>query len=119
MGWTGPQKGDARNYVPGMVVEFHQNAKGFTRGDKAVVTEGENGIVLQKQDGTRAALPVEKPDRFEVYRTAEIALAQGDRIRITRNALVKGEVGTKATRLDNGDIFAVEGFYQSRATFSP
>jgi hypothetical protein len=40
-GWTRPRrKGDARNYEPGMVVEFHQNAKGFTRGDKAVVSTG-------------------------------------------------------------------------------
>ncbi len=109
-GWTAAQKADARNYQLGLVVEFHQNAKGFTRGDKAVVTEGENGIVLQKQDGTRAALPVDKADRFEVYRTGELALAAGDRIRITRNALVKGEGQMKATRLNNGDILTVEGF---------
>ena len=109
-GWTDAQKGDARNYESGMVVEFHQNAKGFTRGDKAVVTESENGLILQKQDGARAALPVDKADRFEVYRTGEVALAEGDRIRITRNALVKGEGKAKTTRLNNGDIFTVEGF---------
>jgi ATP-dependent exoDNAse (exonuclease V) alpha subunit len=110
MGWTGAQKGDARNYAPGMVVEFHQNAKGFTKGDKAVVMEGENGALLQKQDGTRIALPVDKADRFEVYRTVEVALAAGDRIRITRNAVVKGAGPAKATRLNNGDILTVAGF---------
>lgn len=109
-GWTDAQKGDARNYEAGMVVEFHQNARGFTRGDKAVVTESGNGILLQKQDGTRAALPVDKAARFEVYRTGEVAIACGDRIRITRNALVKVEGQTKTMRLNNGDIFTVEGF---------
>ena len=39
-GWTDAQKGDVRNYEPGMVVEFHQNAKGFTRGEKGVVARG-------------------------------------------------------------------------------
>jgi len=93
-----------------MVVEFHQNAKGFTRGDKAVVAEGENGLVLQKQDGTRAAIPLEKSDRYEVYRTRDIAIGRGDRIRITRNGEAKVEGQAKGTRINNGDIFTVEGF---------
>jgi ATP-dependent exoDNAse (exonuclease V) alpha subunit len=110
VGWTDAQKSDARNYERGMVVEFYQNAKGFTRGDKAVVTQGETGLLLQKQDGTKAALPMDKPDRFDVYRTRDIALARGDRIRITRNGEAKVEGQTKGTRLNNGDIFTVEGF---------
>jgi conjugative relaxase-like TrwC/TraI family protein len=109
-GWSDAQKGDARNYEPGMVVEFHQNAKGFTRGDKAVVAESENGLVLQKQDGTRAALPITQANRYEVYRTREMAIAKGDRIRITRNGEAKVEGQAKGTRLNNGDIFTVEGF---------
>ena len=59
VGWSDAQKGDMRNYEPGMVVEFHQNAKGFTRGDKAVIVTGENGPELMKRDGTRAAVPLE------------------------------------------------------------
>jgi conjugative relaxase-like TrwC/TraI family protein len=109
-GWSGAQKGDARNYEPGMVVEFHQNAKGFTRGDKAVVTMGEDGLLLQKQDGSRAALPVTQSQHFEVYRTRDIAIAKGDRLRITRNGEAKVEGQAKGTRLNNGDIFTVEGF---------
>jgi conjugative relaxase-like TrwC/TraI family protein len=109
-GWTDAQKGDARNYEPGMVVEFHQNAKGFTRGDKAVVTQGENGPTLQKQDGTLGALPVNQADRFEVYRTRTVAIARGDRIRITKNGEAKVEGQAKRLRLNNGDLFTVEGF---------
>ena len=108
-GWTDAQKSDPRNYEPGMVVEFHQNAKGFKRGEKAVVTECESGLQLQKQDGTRAALSTQT-DRFDVFRTREIAIARGDRIRITRNGEAKVDGQAKGTRLNNGDIFTVEGF---------
>ncbi len=109
-GWTDAQKGDIRNYEPGMVVEFHQNVKGFTRGDKAAVAEGENGPVLLKQDGSRAALPLDKAKQFEVYRTRDIAIGRGDRIRITKNGEAKVEGQAKGTRINNGDIFTVEGF---------
>ena len=108
--WTDAQKGDLRNYEPGLVVEFHQNAKGFTRGDKTVVARGDDGLYLQKQDGTRAALPVAQAGRFDVYRTREIGVARGDRIRITKNGEAKVEGQAKGTRLNNGDIFTVEGF---------
>jgi conjugative relaxase-like TrwC/TraI family protein len=109
-GWTNAQKSDSRNYEPGMVLEWHQNAKGFTRGEKAVVTEGEDGLALLKQDGTSAAIPSDKTDRFEVYRTREIAIAKGDRIRPTKNGEAKVEGQAKGTRVNNGDIFTVEGF---------
>jgi len=111
VGWTTAQKSDPRNYEAGtMVVEFHQNAKGFTRGDKAVVKRGAGGLVLQKQDGSEAPLPLAQAKRFEVYRTREIAIAKGDRIRITKNGEAKVEGQTKGARLNNGDIFTVEGF---------
>ena len=108
--WTNAQKADIRNYEPGMVVEFHQNAKGFARGEKAVVSEGENGLFLQKQNGQQAALPTDATDRFEVFRTRDMAIGRGDRIRITRNGEAKVEGQAKGTRLSNGDIFTVEGF---------
>ena len=109
MGWTEAQKGDVRNYEPGLVLEWNQNAKGFRRGEKAVVVEGENGLQVQKQDGSRAPLPAEAK-RFEVYRTREIGIAKGDRIRITKNGEAKVEGQAKGTRMNNGDIFTVEGF---------
>ncbi len=109
-GWSDAQKGDVRNYETGMVVEFQQNVKGFTRGDKAVVMQDADGMLLQKQDGTQTALPLDKASRFEVYRPREISIAKGDRIRITRNGEAKVEGQPKGTRVNNGDIFTVEGF---------
>ena len=109
-GWTEAQKGDARNYEPGLVVEFHQNAKGFRRGEKGVVAEGENGLVLQKEDGGRVELPLGQANRYDVFRTRDIAIGRGDRIRITKNGQAKVEGQPKGARLNNGDIFTVEGF---------
>jgi conjugative relaxase-like TrwC/TraI family protein len=109
-GWTDAQKGDIRNYEPGMVLEWHQNAKGFGRAGKAVVSQGDEGLFLQKTDGTRVPLPLGQTNRFEVYRTREIELAKGDKIRITKNGEAKVEGQKKGTRVNNGDIFTVEGF---------
>lgn len=109
-GWSNAEKGDIRNYQAGLVVEFHQNAKGFTRGEKALATQGGEGLVLQKQDGTKAALPLDKPDRFAVYRPQEIAIGKGDRIRITKNGEAKVRGQAKGTSVNNGDIYTVEGF---------
>jgi hypothetical protein len=109
-GWTDAQKGDLRNYEPGMVVEFHQNAKGFARGEKCVIGQDDNGVFLQKTDLSRASLPLTQANRFDVFRAREIGIAKGDRIRITKNGDAKVAGQTKGTRLDNGDIFTVEGF---------
>jgi len=109
-GWTAAEKGDGRNYRPGLVVEFNQNVKGFAKGEKAAVVKGGDGVTLVKQDGSQAALPLGHADRFEVYRTRDIALGKGDRIRVTRNGMAKVEGQAKGTRLNNGDIFTVEGF---------
>jgi conjugative relaxase-like TrwC/TraI family protein len=108
-GWTQAEKSDVRNYQPDMVLEWSQNARGFKRGEKAVVIEGENGLELQKQDGNRVPLP-SQTDRFDVFRTRQIGIAKGDRIRITRNGEAKVEGQAKGTRINNGDIFTVEGF---------
>jgi len=53
---------------------------------------------------------VTQAQRFEVYRTREVAIAKGDRIRITRNGEANVDGQAKGTRLNNGDIFTVEGF---------
>jgi conjugative relaxase-like TrwC/TraI family protein len=137
--WTQAQRQDARNYEAGMVVEFHQNVPGerkrekgqritsggFTRGECAVVTGKENGrVTLIRTNGQTASLPVENADRFQVFRTRELAIAEGDRIRLTQNGSLKTLVQMAPslkgptlretpTRVSNGDTFTVEGFTRS------
>jgi conjugative relaxase-like TrwC/TraI family protein len=143
-GWTDAQKGDIRNYEPGMVVEFNQNAKGFKRGEKLVMVDAQSRedasvtpgqrrgnaspkwgwrrssialaamqrheLVALRQDGSEVILPLEQRQRFDVYRTRQLAIARGDRIRVTKNGEAKLEGEAKGTRVNNGDIFTVEGF---------
>jgi conjugative relaxase-like TrwC/TraI family protein len=132
-GWTDAQKGDVRNYEPGMVLEFHQNAKGFKRGEKLVLIGAESTagihqkavpklgrrgvkseqtgeLMALREDGSRVSLPLDQKARFDVYRTRNVGIAKGDRIRITKNGEAKVEGQAKGTRLNNGDVFTVEGF---------
>jgi conjugative relaxase-like TrwC/TraI family protein len=109
-GWTEAQKGDGRNYRSGMVIEFGQNVKGFTKGDKAAVVHGGNEVLLQKQDGTQTQLPANSAEHFEVYRTHDVAIGKGDRIRITKNGRLKADKPGTGAKINNGDIFTVEGF---------
>ncbi len=109
-GWTDAQKGDVRNYEPGLVVEFHQNVTGFTRGEKTVVVAGDNGRLLQKEDGRQAPIPVQAAKHFAVYRTREEMLGKGDRIRITKNGALMVDGQTVGMKVSNGDLYTIEGF---------
>lgn len=90
---TDAQKADAAEYEPGNLIQFHQNAKGYKKGTRLVV------------DDTTMP-PVELASRFEVYRSRPLALAPGDRIRITAG----GTTRDGKHRLSNGSLFTVEGF---------
>ncbi len=124
-GWTQAQKADVRNYEAGMVVDFHEavagerkrsggkrtTSGGFTKGEAAAVI-GRDGdsVILMRRDGTKAQLPADQAERFEVSRTRTISVGKGDRIRITKNGEAKVEGQKKGTRINNGDIYTVEGF---------
>jgi hypothetical protein len=122
-GWTDAQKEDGRNYQPGMVVEFHKTTAGvrksvkgkrettggFGRGEAAVVLQGGANVLVQRQDGTRAFLPMQDADRFQVYAVGAEKIALRERVRITKNgyALPSGK-DEKPVRINNGDIFTVD-----------
>jgi conjugative relaxase-like TrwC/TraI family protein len=122
--WTEAQKRDGRLYEPGMVVEFHkavpgvrhsvegrrETSGGFERGEAAVVMKGRAQVVLMRRDGRQALLPDGYADRFQVYRTSEQALARGDQIRITKNGEAKVKGQAAGTRVNNGDVYPIEGW---------
>lgn len=123
-GWTDPQKRDSRNYESGMVVEFHkavpgvrrkangvrETVGGFARGETALVLEGGNNVVLARSDGSTAPLPADYAERFQVYASGKQDVAKGDQIRITKNGELKIKGHAPGTRVNNGDIFPVEGY---------
>jgi conjugative relaxase-like TrwC/TraI family protein len=90
---TDAEKSDATQYDAGDMVQFHQNAKGYNKGVRLIVGDGETP-------------PVELANRFELYHPTQLALAIGDRIRVTAG----GKTKDGKHRLSNGAMFTVEGF---------
>ncbi len=89
---TEVERGEAEQYLPGDVIEFHQNAKGFMKGNRVIVGD--------------SPLPLEHAKRFQSYRPTEISLAAGDLIRVTKN----GQTIDQKHRLNNGSIYRVRDF---------
>jgi conjugative relaxase-like TrwC/TraI family protein len=87
-----PERGLATTYRVGDVIQFHQNAKGFTKGDRLTITD-------------RAMVPLSEASKFSLYRPETIALSVGDKIRGT--GTVKTTTGHK---FRNGSIGIVAGF---------
>ena len=90
---TDAQKEDSTQYWPGDVIQFHQNAKGFRKGQRIDVAGG-------------ALPPNGMAERFEVFHRGKLAIAGGDVIRITRN----GATADRKHALHNGDLHRVRGF---------
>lgn len=107
--WTEEQKRDLYGYrEAGLTVEFHQNANGHVKGERWQVTAGPSGTAKLSATGPagkRTEVALSEAKRFTVYRQSELALAKGDRIRIT-----KGGKTREGTRINNGDLFTVTGF---------
>ncbi len=104
--WTEAQRSDVRNYQPDMVVQFHQNVPGFRRGERVTVRRrDEHGIMVERENGASALLPLVRAARFQVHEARTIALSPGDIVRITQNGFTRD-----GQRLNNGDLKQVAGF---------
>jgi conjugative relaxase-like TrwC/TraI family protein len=90
---TDAEKRDATQYDAGDMIQFHQNAKDYNKGARLIV-------------GAGATPPIELANRFELYRATDLALAIGDRVRITAG----GKTKDGKHRLNNGSLLTVEGF---------
>jgi len=89
---TQAERGDAVNYAPGDVLVFHQNGKGYRKGERIVAGNGE--------------LPLDQASKFQKYRARKISIAEGDLLRVTQN----GKTADGEHRLNNGAQYKVEGF---------
>ena len=109
LGLTEVERSEPAQYSPGDVIEFHQNAKGFTKGDRVTIPSS-SSLPLAEGLGVRGLAPLsnvlEHAKRFQAFHAGEISLASGDLIRITKN----GQTLDKQHRLDNGSIHRVERF---------
>lgn len=111
---TEAERTDCANYLPGELIQFHQNAKGFRRGERVtVISAGSAGVRVTRSDGRSEVLPFAEVKKFQVYRPEALAVARGDKLRITMNGFVpEARAGLRKdkVRLNNGEIYEVEGF---------
>lgn len=108
LSFTDAQKKDIANYQEGQSIQFHQNIKGgFKRGSKYDVKgkNKEGNIILIDKDKNTTTLPLSASNKFSVYEKQQIAIAEGDKIRITQNGY-----SNEKKRLNNGNILSVKGF---------
>ncbi len=89
---TEADRAEATSYEPGDVLVFHQNAKGFHKGQRVLVAGD--------------PLPLDEADKFQVFRQGILPVACGDILRITRN----GMTADNQHRLNNGALYTVAGF---------
>jgi len=108
LSWTRAQRADASQYQIGHLIQFHQHCvNGFKSGQKVRVVGRQGGqVMVQSQWGKKAVLPLHQSERFNVYDVQGIALARGDKIRITQN----GKTPDGKHRLNNGSVYQVKSF---------
>lgn len=90
---TEAQKQDLTEYDAGDLIQFHQNAPGYNKGSRLILRDA-------------AIPPTEFASRFESYRPIQLALAVGERIRITSGGTTKDG----KHRLNNGALLTIQGF---------
>ena len=106
--WTQENREDAVNYQHHprpLVVEFHQNARGFRKGERWQVVKGSSRTLWMQKGEEVKAIPLEQAARFGVYEEQELKLAVGDRIRMTKESKT-----LKGTRCLNGQKYEITGF---------
>ncbi|RYC67058.1 conjugal transfer protein [Spirosoma sordidisoli] len=100
---TAAERADWRNFKPGHKVQFNQNVPGFKRGSLwQVKSSTKEGVEVVDEHDQMMRLPLDKANYFDVLRQSEIALAKGDKVRITRNGF-----DMNGNRLSNGQLLDV------------
>ena len=115
LNWTLAQKRDAVQYAPGQIVEFHRMTKGaerdgkrepkFLSGEQWRVKRKEAGSVVVERNGAEKLLPLSQAKNFSAYQTEKLALSLGDRVRITKNFVIRDM--DRKSRCRNNEVHTV------------
>lgn len=117
---TPTQQSDAIRYRVGDVVQFHANAPAhgasthFRGGERCeVVGVSKDAVTVKRGPGNELArLPLHAGKAFEVFEKAELKVAVGDRVKVTRTGYIAREdrnpAAGKVHRLNNGSIYSVK-----------
>lgn len=101
------EKADAGSYRQGEVVEFHRRLPGgIGKGTRLTVLgrDDDGRVMACTPAGREYALPLDKPDRFEVYRRDAIAVRRGEVLRLTSSGT------TSAGHISGGTSVTVKSF---------
>ena len=85
---TEAQKQDTVNYQRGQIVQFNRHAPNFPASSRARVVEviPDEAVYVENERGQQLVLPLSKSQRYQVFAEDKLVLAQGDKVRITKNA---------------------------------
>lgn len=101
------EKCDIGNYKAGDVLVFHQNIKGVKAGQKLEIkgTDGKDSIILKGEKDAELKVSVNQAEHFNPYSKKQLAIASGEKIRITGNGKT-----LEGKHLFNGGLYQVKGF---------
>jgi hypothetical protein len=86
LSWTEAQKQDARQYRPGMAIQFHRRGHGFEKGETVAVVAVENdSLKIQHGDGTESLFPLGAGTACDVGEKRKLKVAAGDKLLLQAN----------------------------------
>ena len=107
LSWTEAQKRDARQYRPGMAIQFYRRKSGFSKDETVAVVAVENdALKVQRADGSESIFSLGQGSAlFDVGEKRKLKVAAGDKLLLQSNwrkKFVNGElVEVKAIQSDS------------------
>jgi hypothetical protein len=94
LSWTEAQKQDARQYRPGMAIQFHRQKADFDRGETVAVVAVENdSLKVQRADGSESVFKLGQVSALsaciDVGGKRKLKIAAGDKLLLQANAARK------------------------------
>jgi conjugative relaxase-like TrwC/TraI family protein len=87
LSWTAAQRVNFRNYRAGLIIQFNEATRGFSKGSAwEVVSEEQGQIVLRNDRGKEKSLDVKSASKsFDVAATRSLEVAPGDWVLLRDN----------------------------------
>jgi len=87
LSWTEAQKRDARQYRPGMAIQFYRRKSGFAKDETVAVVAVENdALKVQRADGSESIFTLgQGADLFDVGEKRKLKVTAGDKLLLQSN----------------------------------
>ncbi len=112
--WTPTEKSQVENYQEGDMLTFHRDSGGQSKHEMvSVVSKGGEGLILERQDGSRLAFDPRERKGFDVGLPRMLAVAPGEKLLVRANfaasRLKTGDIVTVKELKEDGSIVLVDG----------